>query len=55
MAPLHPDTVDALNMLLEDERASVEIDSPKSPTFTAPWLSMKQFEGLMSRCKTPAA
>lgn len=26
MAPLHPDTVDALNMLLEDERASVEIE-----------------------------
>jgi hypothetical protein len=30
-------------------------DRPKSPTFTAPSASMKQFDGLMSRCSTPAA
>ena len=34
---------------------SVEMDRPKSPTFTAPSASMKQFDGLMSRWRMPAA
>ena len=36
-------------------RASVVIDSPKSPTRTRPSRSTKQFDGLMSRCRMPIA
>jgi hypothetical protein len=34
-------------------RASVAIESPKSPTSTRPSAATKQFDGLMSRCRIP--
>ena len=36
-------------------RVSVEMERPKSPTLTAPSASTKQFDGLMSRWRIPAA
>ena len=45
----------ALRELASSSRAIVEIDSPKSPTFTVPSRSTKQFAGLMSRCRMPPA
>jgi hypothetical protein len=37
------------------ESVTSDFDSPKSPTFTRPLLSMKQFDGFTSRWITPAA
>ena len=40
---------------LRDIARDVGIDKPKSPTLTVPSASTKQFDGLMSRWRIPAA